>query len=559
MPWRAEWEEVKTIDQGGQGIITELKSKLDSKKRAVLKRIVPRWKDDPQAIQRLKNEIETLKKLNELDASVPTVFDSFINRIDSEPFLLMEYIEGVRFDKWLKKNAPVSTSDAVDITLAIAKTIQKCHDHKIGHRDLKPTNIILKNESTKEPYIIDFGISFDSRQSVILTREGEMFWNEFIILPECQDLEGGHRDLRSDITALVGIFYSCLTGKPPIVLSDAQERLPHRRQNDGNIFPRADNSEQAEQLMWFFDKGFTHRIDARFQTLDEFTREISQFKASGNERPLNLIEQFGLYDQTLKAQDRNVQLAQLRKNYRAMIEQIRKEMIKKLHEITDLNGTYSNISLNRREYAEASFPNIGEILATPNGYRIARANNPNTATVLLVAFGVGMQIHLYTASYATEHIAKPLTFSKIAVIDEETKTLDISKLQLIIQSLETSLAKEIKKLMQKTNIKEIEEHDEAPKAKESNAPAAKERVVAVRGRLIVVKDANGIIASVKLESRRPEPRTINIVLDAKGKELTEKMAGKPVEVMGMETTKNNEKWLTVEKYTKVKRPGPGNK
>jgi len=144
----------------------------------------------------------------------------------------MEFIHGTRFDEWLKNAAPVSPENGFRITKAIADTIRLCHDHQIGHRDLKPTNIILKNGEIDEPYILDFGISFDSMQTVMLTKNGEMFWNEFIILPECQDLGGNHRDLRSDITALVGVFFSCLTKKPPIMLRDAQNRGPHQRCED---------------------------------------------------------------------------------------------------------------------------------------------------------------------------------------------------------------------------------------------------------------------------------------------------------------------------------------
>lgn len=76
-----------------------------------------------------------------------------------------------------------------------------------------------------------------------------------------------------------------------------------------------------------------------------------------------------------------------------------------------------------------------------------------------------------------------------------------------------------------------------------------------RGKIVVVKDANGVITAVKLESRRRG--TFNIVLDAKGKELGEKMADKLVEITGKETTKNNEKWLTVEKYIEMQRPQMG--
>ncbi len=73
-----------------------------------------------------------------------------------------------------------------------------------------------------------------------------------------------------------------------------------------------------------------------------------------------------------------------------------------------------------------------------------------------------------------------------------------------------------------------------------------------RGRIVVEKDTNGVITAVKLESRRMG--TYNIVFDAKGKELAEKMADKFVAVTGTVTTKDNEKWLTVEKYTEMQRP-----
>jgi hypothetical protein len=76
-----------------------------------------------------------------------------------------------------------------------------------------------------------------------------------------------------------------------------------------------------------------------------------------------------------------------------------------------------------------------------------------------------------------------------------------------------------------------------------------------RGIIVVAKDANGVIKSVKLENRRLG--TFNIVLDEKGKELGEKMADKFVVITGKETTKGNEKWLTVEKYSEMQRPPMG--
>jgi hypothetical protein len=72
------------------------------------------------------------------------------------------------------------------------------------------------------------------------------------------------------------------------------------------------------------------------------------------------------------------------------------------------------------------------------------------------------------------------------------------------------------------------------------------------GRVIVTKDTKGVVTAVQFESRRRG--TYNIVLDAKGKELAEKMADKMVVITGTVAAKNNENWLTVEKYNELQRP-----
>jgi len=95
------------------------------------------------------------------------------------------------------------------------------------------------------------------------------------------------------------------------------------------------------------------------------------------------------------------------------------------------------------------------------------------------------------------------------------------------------------------------------KAREPNSPkqepnAPKFNPNMFRGRVVVVKDANGVITAVKLENKKRG--TFNIVLDEKGKKLAEKMADKFVEIIGTETTKDNEKWLTVETYSEIQRP-----
>ena len=108
MVWKNKWQIVNEIDRGGQGIISKLVHKDKPEKFAVLKQIVPRWEKDPQAIERLQHEGDALSKLGEHKSRVPCLYDSFVNHKDSAPFLVIEYIKGLRFDRWLKSHAPVS-------------------------------------------------------------------------------------------------------------------------------------------------------------------------------------------------------------------------------------------------------------------------------------------------------------------------------------------------------------------------------------------------------------------------------------------------------------------
>ncbi|OHB56720.1 MAG: hypothetical protein A2Y12_12740 [Planctomycetes bacterium GWF2_42_9] len=76
---------------------------------------------------------------------------------------------------------------------------------------------------------------------------------------------------------------------------------------------------------------------------------------------------------------------------------------------------------------------------------------------------------------------------------------------------------------------------------------------AIRGRVLVEKDANGVVTAVKIQSRRTLG-DYNVVLDEKGKELADTMASRIVQVEGKVEEKDGVKWLTIESYKELRRP-----
>ncbi|MGA2914902.1 MAG: hypothetical protein ABSE89_02655 [Sedimentisphaerales bacterium] len=71
------------------------------------------------------------------------------------------------------------------------------------------------------------------------------------------------------------------------------------------------------------------------------------------------------------------------------------------------------------------------------------------------------------------------------------------------------------------------------------------------GKVEVIRDKAGNVKTVELKVSGVFKDTYNIVLDEKGKELEDTMAGKQVHIKGTVVKKAGEKWLTVKEYKEV--------
>jgi serine/threonine-protein kinase len=122
----------------------------------------------------------------------------------------MEYVEGDTLKEYIKKKGKLNWKEAVYIAKQIAFALDHAHKNKIIHRDIKPHNIIINEETI--PKVTDFGIARAITSSTITLVE-ETMGSVHYISPE--QARGGFVDERSDLYSLGIVLYEMLTGRVP--------------------------------------------------------------------------------------------------------------------------------------------------------------------------------------------------------------------------------------------------------------------------------------------------------------------------------------------------------
>ncbi len=125
-------------------------------------------------------------------------------------YLVMPYIEGGTLRDYLVKREKLTLEEAGSFLEQIASALQYAHDHGVVHRDVKPSNILLRLDG--HAYLVDFGLVKAKVEAESLTHTGAMIGTPEYMAPEQSN---GQHDYRSDLYALGVVLYQMLTGRLP--------------------------------------------------------------------------------------------------------------------------------------------------------------------------------------------------------------------------------------------------------------------------------------------------------------------------------------------------------
>ena len=150
--------------------------------------------------------------------NIVRVNDFFIE--EGVPYLVMDYIPGETLEEVVFPDTPMPEAIAIHYIRQVGAALQVVHQNGLLHRDIKPQNIILR-QNTQEVVLIDFGISREFTPGVTQTHTSMISEG---YAPVEQYIAQQQRTSASDVYGLTATLYALLTAQVPVasILRDRQ-------------------------------------------------------------------------------------------------------------------------------------------------------------------------------------------------------------------------------------------------------------------------------------------------------------------------------------------------
>ena len=186
---------------------------------------------------------------------------------DGEPFLVMEFIEGLGLNFLIETKSAALAGKRIDYLTQAAEGLAYVHDQKFIHRDMCPRNIMVTSEG--EVKLIDFGLAVPNTPE--FRRPGNRTGTANYMAPEL--IKRDPTDERIDIYSFGVTAYECLVERFPWDAPDSYQMMiqhmntpPH----DPRDFKPDLDEKLAKLLLW----GLALSPKKRIPSMKEFAAAL---------------------------------------------------------------------------------------------------------------------------------------------------------------------------------------------------------------------------------------------------------------------------------------------
>ena len=227
-------------------------------------------------LERFEHEAQTIAQLSHPNI-VPL---HFVGREGEMLFLAMAYVEGGTIADRIAGEGPLSIEAASRLFGEMAGALLHAHRRGVVHRDIKPQNILVEQE-TGRSLLSDFGIA-RSADTQSLTASGLILGTPAYLAPE--QVAGEAADHRADIYALGTVMYEALSGHQPFEATTPTAMIMKRLAGPPRPLQEL-RPDVPAALLAAVDRCLASRPEDRFQSADEILTVLSGQSTPSVARP----------------------------------------------------------------------------------------------------------------------------------------------------------------------------------------------------------------------------------------------------------------------------------
>ena len=268
-----QYEVLDVLGQGGMSVVYKGRHRLTDQAVA-LKILPPELAAHSQVKSRFLEEARALAQLDH-----PNIVHLYNFGQENGCFVLaMQYVDGVTWERMILEDEDLDWRRSVEVTLDVVKALEYAHSRGIVHRDMKPSNVLVRPDGSAT--VMDFGIA-KMTTSTRLTATGQTMGTVRYMSPE--QVRGQEVDHRTDIYSLACTLYESLLGDTPFD-GDSHFEIMTKHLNETPASMRSQGAQIPIALENVVMTSLAKRMDERPNSAKRF-REMLEAVLAGNVVP----------------------------------------------------------------------------------------------------------------------------------------------------------------------------------------------------------------------------------------------------------------------------------
>jgi hypothetical protein len=263
---------LRELGRGAAGVVYEALQR-DLGRNVALKILRTGFDTDATALERFRREARACARVRH--DHVVEIHEA--GEAEGRPYYAMTLVEGRTLAAAIREGAVPSPAALAEALAGIADALQALHDAGVVHRDVKPSNIVVRRDGRM--LLADFGLA-RSAGAQSLTSTGHALGTPMYMSPEQVLGQRDEVDARTDVYGLGATLYEALTGKPPFSADELhallRQILTNRPADPRTLAPHVPPGLEAIAL-----KALEKRREDRYPSAAAVARDLRAFAAGG--------------------------------------------------------------------------------------------------------------------------------------------------------------------------------------------------------------------------------------------------------------------------------------